>query len=430
VTTRERLTRRLRPLVFGVATGLLVVGALELLLWAAARASPRIAILLSPGIPLALSDPVLGERPNPQVPDHDAAGWRNAARPDRARVVAIGDSQTYGQIVAREEAWPQRLEARTGVRVYNMALGGYGPVQYLRLVGEALALAPELVLVGFYSGNDLFGSYSAVYAEDREPALRASAPEVVAALAEAEAAGPSLVGAWDRTRAARAGRLAAWAPLLDPLRAHSRLWGLARAARRLLDPPQPGVGAGAAATSARAPDGSGDPALLFPVGAEGTGTVLTPLQRRAVLDPSDPRIAEGLRISLEALARMGEACAARCEVVAVLLPTKELVFEDLVARGGAPPPRELDELLRDEKAMWAATRRALATRGLRFVDALPALRAALARGENPYPADWNGHLNALGNDLVADAVAGSAPFRELVGAGRAASGAAARTEEP
>jgi hypothetical protein len=64
------------------------------------------------------------------------------------------------------------------------------------------------------------------------------------------------------------------------------------------------------------------------------------------------------------------------------------------------------------------------------VDALPALRAALARGENPYPADWNGHLNALGNDLVADAVAGSAPFRELVGAGRAASGAAARREEP
>jgi hypothetical protein len=311
--------------------------------------------------------------------------------------------------VAREEAWPQRLEARTGVRVYNLALGGYSPVQYLRLMDEALRLAPELVLVGLYSGNDLFGSYSAVYTEDREPSLRASAPEVIAAVAEAEATRPSLVGAWNRTRAARAGRLA-WAPVLDPVRAHSRLWGLARAARRALAPAA-SVGPGEAAAAARV---EGDPALLLSIGADGLTTVLTPLQRLTVLDLDDARVAEGLRISLEALARMGQACAAgRCELVVVLLPTKELVFGDLVSRSPSAPPRELEELLRDEERMWDATRRHLEARSIRFVDTLPALHAALGRGENPYPRDWNGHLNALGNDLVASAVAESAPLREL-----------------
>jgi hypothetical protein len=47
------------------------------------------------------------------------------------------------------------------------------------------------------------------------------------------------------------------------------------------------------------------------------------------------------------------------------------------------------------------------------VDTLPTLRAAIARGENPYPSDWDGHLNALGNDLVASAVAESAALRGL-----------------
>jgi hypothetical protein len=69
--------------------------------------------------------------------------------------------------------------------------------------------------------------------------------------------------------------------------------------------------------------------------------------------------------------------------------------------------------------MWDETRRHLDARSIRFVDTLPALRAALGRAANPYPRDWNGHLNALGNDLVASALAESAPLRELASGDRA-----------
>jgi hypothetical protein len=64
--------------------------------------------------------------------------------------------------------------------------------------------------------------------------------------------------------------------------------------------------------------------------------------------------------------------------------------------------------------MWQRTRQFLDGRGIAWIDTLPALQAAIERGENPYPRDWNGHLNAFGNELVAEAVAESAPLRELV----------------
>jgi hypothetical protein len=149
------------------------------------------------------------------------------------------------------------------------------------------------------------------------------------------------------------------------------------------------------------------------VGDGRVATVLTPLQRLVGLDQGDARIAEGLRITLEVLGRMDESCAERCRLAVVLLPTKELVFEGLAA-GGEDAPRELVDLLHWEKRMREQTRDYLGGRGIAWIDTLPALQAAIGRGENPYPRDWNGHLNALGNDLVAGAVAESAPLRALV----------------
>ena len=48
---------------------------------------------------------------------------------------------------------------------------------------------------------------------------------------------------------------------------------------------------------------------------------------------------------------------------------------------------------------------------IEVIDTLPALRAALARGENPYPPNWNGHPNDVGNDAIALAVRRSASLQ-------------------
>jgi hypothetical protein len=75
-------------------------------------------------------------------------GWRNELRPERAAIVAIGDSQTYGDEVRCEDAWPQRLGRQLGRTTYNLALRGYGPMQYLRLVDDAIALAVSRYAAG------------------------------------------------------------------------------------------------------------------------------------------------------------------------------------------------------------------------------------------------------------------------------------------
>ena len=65
------------------------------------------------------------------------------------RVVALGDSRTFGFGLPRESAWPERLQARlNGVEVVNLAVPGYSAVQCLAAFREqALALRPRLVLV-------------------------------------------------------------------------------------------------------------------------------------------------------------------------------------------------------------------------------------------------------------------------------------------
>ena len=76
--------------------------------------------------------------------------------PERAGIVGIGDSHTYGVDAARDDGWLHQLGVLLQEPVYNMAFGGYGPLEYLYLVEhEAKDVWPRLPRVGFYLGNDL-----------------------------------------------------------------------------------------------------------------------------------------------------------------------------------------------------------------------------------------------------------------------------------
>lgn len=85
---------------------------------------------------------------------------RQVARPPdvRRRVVAVGDSFAVG-VVPRRGNYLHLLERALGddgtVEVLNMGVSGTAPADYLALlVDEGLAMAPDLVLAGFYIGND------------------------------------------------------------------------------------------------------------------------------------------------------------------------------------------------------------------------------------------------------------------------------------
>jgi lysophospholipase L1-like esterase len=386
---------------------LLVILSIEGLLQLAALSNKRVNEILT-GVPRTLPDPVLRVRPNPALPDHDAAGWRNAERLARAEIVAIGDSQTYGDEVARANAWPQQLAARTGLRVYNMAQGGYGPAQYGALVDEAMALSPRWIFVGFYAGNDLADTYKSVYDSAVFAELRSRDAAVLARL-DASAGSGDLSDAWRATKTARKGRLKVtftrW--IGEPIRSGSRIYGLIRGLTRL----------GAGPISLRqdtdhtrfdkyaAVVENADPNLLFALSAGAVSTVLTPAARHAVLDRTDARVVEGLRISLDIFAQIDARCAQRCRVAIVLIPTKELVYADTVHRVGASVPPVYADLVHAEREMWQLARAGLARLGVAWIDTLPSLASRANSSERPYLADWNGHPNAAGNAAIAEAVA-------------------------
>src|SRR5437667_5453104 len=82
----------------------------------------------------AVSDPVMSYVPSPSaMAGFDKWGFRNRQVPESADIVAVGDSHTYGNMARMVESWPYVLGRLTGRQVYNMGLGGYGPIQYFQL---------------------------------------------------------------------------------------------------------------------------------------------------------------------------------------------------------------------------------------------------------------------------------------------------------
>jgi lysophospholipase L1-like esterase len=87
----------------------------------------------------------------------DENGFRNAAPwPERARIVVVGDSLTYGWGVAADESWTALLEKQLGEgRVITLGLPGAVPQQYTRYLEQyGVGLLPEIMIYGIFSGND------------------------------------------------------------------------------------------------------------------------------------------------------------------------------------------------------------------------------------------------------------------------------------
>lgn len=117
-------------------------------------------------------DADMGFRPLPNVQKHNAfwgadepartnsRGWRDDEHPlERvpgvARVVALGDSFTFGVDVDAGERWTEHLES-AGREVVNLGVNAWGPAQQLRcLEVEGVAYAPDVVVLLAFLGNDL-----------------------------------------------------------------------------------------------------------------------------------------------------------------------------------------------------------------------------------------------------------------------------------
>lgn len=120
-----------------------------------------------------LKDPITRVRAKPLIPSiaegglgpNDILGFRNHSVPNRADVVVIGDSQTYGNNARLEENWPGHMRAMLTPRpiVYNMSVGGWGAPQYQSISRFAANFRPKVVVVAYYTGNDPIESFQVIH---------------------------------------------------------------------------------------------------------------------------------------------------------------------------------------------------------------------------------------------------------------------------
>jgi lysophospholipase L1-like esterase len=377
---------------------------------------PPVEARLSGLKPRYVSDPRLYVRGDSSVPEYDELGFRNETRPARVDIVAIGDSQTEGSGVARDNAWPQQLARRLDTTVYQMAFGSYGPGHYLALIDDALALQPHTVILAVYTGNDLAGAYDWVYDKGRDAELQTDSAELRRELQRAERERGPIDRAWRMARDAEKGLHDQ--PMLGWLRANvegrSKIvalyeqveWRISGRAADLEIDAAPTDWTETMATLEGVPRD-----VLYPFDDGAVRTVFTPQARLSAQDLDDDRIAEGLRLTLAVLDRIAEKCRGRARLLVLLMPTKELVFAERVRRHATEIPSSFSRLLERETAVRAQIGTALRGRGLETMDPLPAMRALLATGDqrrkpvNPYPETWDGHPAAAGYTAVSLAVA-------------------------
>lgn len=109
-------------------------------------------------------DPALGWRMKPGFKSenihHNSLGFRAnreyASKPGTSRILAIGDSMTYGLGVADNSTFPAYLEQITGIEVINAGVNAYGADQALRMWEvEGEQLHPTHVVLG-YTVDDFF----------------------------------------------------------------------------------------------------------------------------------------------------------------------------------------------------------------------------------------------------------------------------------
>jgi hypothetical protein len=296
-----------------------------------------------------LKDPYTNIRARPLFIDltglgpHDLLGFRNRSIPDVADVIAIGDSQTYGNNTVLVDNWPSQLEGDLkGKRsvVYSMATGGWCAVQYLNMFSNATFFRPRVIVIAFYSGNDPDESVTLAYSVDH------------------------------------------WAPLRP------------EASLDLSDKP-------------RFPGFPVPPSEQLPVRFKGgVVTIFTPSLRLVSNDTTHATVRAGYQIMKKVAQLMSKtAREVGIHLVLTVIPTKELVYAERVRREGIKVNADYMKLVEMERSnidLLAQSFKLLPN--VEYVDLVDALQKAASTNQVLYPPDADGHPMAAGNRVIAAAL--------------------------
>jgi hypothetical protein len=330
-----------------------------------------------------LRDPVLGMTIAPDSPGFDKWGFRNPAVPESVDVLALGDSHTFGNTAKMDEAWPSVVQRQTGLTVYNMGLGGYGPNQYYQLLTtRGLSLHPKRVVLGLYMGDDFENAFSTTYGLDHWASLRTGRWGKVEADIWGDAEPPGrfkILRNW-LSRNSMIYRLVVHGPALRRLKG---------------------------SLQTKLADATRDPSVTTFDSADGTfHEAFRPIRVAAGLDQGRAEVKEGMRLTFHFLQEMNLACRkSGCSFSVVIIPTKETVFARYLQ---SDPQLNLKDVVNavitNEQIATAVVEKFLRDAGIPYVVTLSALRERVT--EQLYyrgPADM--HPGPNGYRVIGETVA-------------------------
>jgi lysophospholipase L1-like esterase len=339
-----------------------------------------------------VNDDILEYKVRPGSSGHDDWGFRNKSVPVSAEVVAIGDSLTYGLSAPAKNSWPAKLQDLTSKDVYNLSLGGYGPVQYFHLLqSKAFQLRSRVVLIGFYFGNDLSDAYRIAYTKDHWRYLRRSDFEI-----DNHNSDLMVVNSEFEGENASKVRRRLMGDLRDWLGHHSVLYGMFTFS----------FGNIFRFVEMKYGHLSSEPNIVVVEDRErDIRTGFTPRRRLRALNLEDPKIREGLRLTVELFRQMNNLCADKgIAFGVVLIPTKETVFAEYIESNDKLKTLViLTELIKKEREVNHLLKRYFQQHNIAHVDVLGDLSKAVPE-KRIYPANHDGHPNAEGYAIIAKAV--------------------------
>lgn len=355
--------------------------------------------MFAPASPV-MSDPILGNMMRPGG-EFDASGWRNERALPSADIVALGDSQTQGNNAPTSAgAWPQVLGRLAATSVYQMALGGYGPVQYRHLLDDALLLHPKIVIVGFYLGNDLTDAYRMTYDFDHWKDLRE--PTFMPATATSRGIDyHTLLQTWlpPDSREFRMSQMRLW------VRAHSRLYAKLADATRPLRERGSVVHRKEDRLTQIAKVAEANPEIAYVAKESGIETILSPGYRLDTVSLSAKNTAEGWRIAKESFSVIAARLREKdVRFVLLVIPTKEGVYLDHMRRTDGMIPEAFTIYDAHESELARTVEEFCVQDKIDCVFALPAMSEALRRRERIYDKTFDGHPTAAGYRVIAETV--------------------------
>lgn len=371
-----------------------------------------------------LIDPRNGYVGNPSFPEHDEWGYRNDRRPANAKIITLGDSWTFGTTIERDSVWPAILSRLLDKDIYNMAMGGTSPINYLQSFYQSLELQPNIIILSLYLGNDFFVTNRHLHMDLADVVFGDIPDNIVQQAIRANSKSPFNSSLYNiRCGKPESGtvnepevkheksRIRVWFSM------HSRLYGLLRSLKDQIV--QDDVGENIDGQDAQQEfDGIDDEFeygmakldadqrhYCSPFSDGEWKTIFQNRWRTYAVDYSDIRITTGILVVKRVLNLIKDkALEMDADFAVILFPTKESVFYTRARKSkelGEEILLELDTIYKNEAALRKSISDYMESEGISYIDMLPYLQNAK---KQPFFGHKDSHPNEFGNLIIAKVV--------------------------